>query len=64
MSHVGIVDWGDDAYREHGCSQVLAEFTTKQIPSISYDGGRVDIDGYPDTIWVMGHQWSVNITEV
>lgn len=30
----------------------------------SYDGGRLDFDGYQETVWVMSHQFSVEFKEI
>lgn len=55
-----VVDWGDDAYRTHGNSRVIE---TVDLPNglkgFSYDGGRLDLDGHPETIYVESHQFSV-----
>ena len=32
--------------------------------SFSYDGGRLDIDGLGQTVWVIGHSFSVDFEEV
>lgn len=61
MYKVTVVDWGDNAYAQYGSSKVVHEFTTDMIPSICHDGGRLDITGWPETIWVSSHQFSVEI---
>lgn len=76
MIKVKIVDWGDDPILEESEYPVVAydeDLKEVRFPSItievekytghSYDGGRLDISGYPDTIWV-SHQHSVYVEEV
>lgn len=63
MYKVEVVDWGDDAYRKFGCEQIIETFYTDASPGFCYDGGRLEIDGFPDTIWVYGSQWSVRVTK-
>lgn len=58
--HYKVVDWSDDAYRQYGKAHVVARFALdKPLSNVSYDGGRVDIDGVPDTIWVSGNSFSI-----
>lgn len=60
MPKFDVVDWGDDAYSRHGKERIVA---TVDLPAgltgFSYDGGRLDLNGHPDTIWVTSHQFSV-----
>jgi hypothetical protein len=56
-----VVDWGDDAYLYDGKPRVIE---TVELPNglrgFSYDGGRLDLEGHPATIYVASHQFSVN----
>lgn len=63
MFKVEVVDWGDSAYREHGCEKIVETFYTEIAPGFCYDGGRLEIDGWPDTIYLSSHQFSVRVTE-
>ena len=58
---ITVVDWGDDSYRAHGKASIIAEFNIDKYEGFSYDGGRLDFNGYPETIWVVSHQWSVDV---
>lgn len=58
---ITVVDWGDETYRLHGKPTILAEFVVDKYLGFSYDGGRLDFNAYPDTIWVFSHQWSVYV---
>lgn len=50
---VSVRDWGDDETTE----QVIH---VDRIPnSICYDGGRIDIDGHADTIWVSSNSFTI-----
>jgi hypothetical protein len=61
---VEIVDWGDDAYRKHGCEHVVATVELPQgFAGFCYDGGRLDLNGHPETIWVLSHQFSIRVKE-
>jgi hypothetical protein len=64
MYQVKVIDWSDSAYKEYGSSHVVEQVTVDEVPHISYDGGRVDISGHPHTIWVMGHQFSIEIEKL
>lgn len=59
-----VVDWGDDAYRTNGEAKVVE---TVDLPNgltgFCYDGGRLDLDGYNKTIYLMTHQFSVRQKE-
>jgi predicted GNAT superfamily acetyltransferase len=59
MAKYKVVDWGDDAYREHGGEVVLARFEHDGALSFSFDGGRLDVSGHSATIWIYSHQWSI-----
>lgn len=63
MYKVEVVDWSDEDYRQFGSEKIVLTFYTDLPPGFSYDGGRLDIDGWPDTIWTMSHQFSVRVTE-
>lgn len=62
-----IVDWSDDAYKRmkkatgEASSEVLAEIEIESFTGFSYDGGRLDITGYGETIWVWSSQFSVEV---
>lgn len=62
-----VVDWGDDAYKRtkeatgEATSEVLATVQIPEFKGLSFDGGRLEIVGHPDTIWVSSHQWSIDI---
>jgi hypothetical protein len=56
-----VVDWGDGAYRTYGKEKVIATIDLPHgLRGFSYDGGRLDLAGYPQTIYVASHQFSVN----
>lgn len=65
---VQVVDWGDDAYKRTkkatgvASSEVIAEVTIDKFVGFTFDGGRLDIIGHPETIWVHSHQWTLNLT--
>jgi hypothetical protein len=61
---VKVVDWGDEAYKKYGEAHTIITFITDKVPSYGYDGGRLDINGWPDTIWVFSHQFSVEVKEL
>lgn len=69
MLKVQVVDWSDEAYARTkkatgtASSEVIAEVEVERFGGISFDGGRLDIAGHPETIWVMSHQWSINIEQ-
>lgn len=60
-----IIDWSDDAYKRtkkatgKASSETIAEVEIECFQGFSYDGGRLDIVGHLETIWVTGSQWSV-----
>lgn len=64
---IQVTDWGDDAYKRtkkatgKASSEVIAEVEVKEFTGFCFDGGRLEISGYPETIWVHSHQWSLNI---
>jgi hypothetical protein len=59
-----VVDWSDDAYKNHGGEYVVATVKLPQgLTGFSYDGGRLDLNGHPETIWVTSHQFSVRLKE-
>jgi hypothetical protein len=61
MAKYNIVDWDDDAYKEHGGPHTVATVDLPDgLTGFCYDGGRLDLDGHPDTIWV-SHQFSVRL---
>lgn len=72
MVRVKVIDWGDDPLIERPDLVEGTDDTDWKVsfPSVtiyveryvghSYDGGRLDIDGYPDTIWV-SHQHSIYV---
>jgi hypothetical protein len=66
MYKVKVIDWSDVAYEKCGEKHVEEVIIDSEKPPawFSYDGGRVDIQGHPDTIWVMGHQFSIEIESV
>ena len=58
--HYMVVNWDDATFREYGKPHVIARFALdKPMEGFSYDGGRLDIEGVPDTIWVSGQSFSV-----
>lgn len=65
---IEVVDWSDDAYRETkkktgvASSRVIAKVEIPEFKGFCFDGGRLDIVGVPDTIWVT-NQCSVNVVE-
>jgi len=67
MTKVQVVDWGDNAFKRTkkatgtASSEVIAEVEVARFTGLSFDGGRLDIAGYPDTIWISSNQWSINI---
>ena len=63
MTKYKVIDWGDDAYRESGGERVIARFEWDGPLTVCHDGGRLDVDGHPDTIYVTGHQWSIRVDE-
>lgn len=69
MIKVQVVDWSDDAYRRVKkstgtiSSEVVAEVEVSQFSGFCFDGGRLDIAGHPETIWITSHQWSLNIIQ-
>ncbi len=63
MVKVRVVDWSDDAYKEYGGEHVIAEITIEKFTGYSYDGGRLDIDGHKETIWV-SNQYSVYVEDI
>lgn len=62
-----ITDWSDDAYKRtkketgKASSEVVAEVYIESFQGFCYDGGRLDIMGHGETIWVMSHQFSVSV---
>lgn len=64
---ITVTDWGDDAYKRtkkatgEASSEVIAEVEIERFSGFSFDGGRLDIQGHPETIWIMSHQWSLNV---
>ncbi len=68
MIKIEVVDWSDDAYKTSkkkngvASSIVVERFEIPKFDGFSFDGGRLDIVGHPDTIWV-SNQWSVNVVE-
>lgn len=60
MTILQVVDWGDGAYAQHGKEHVVAEVKLAgPLTGFSYDGGRLDIDGHPETIYLWTNQFSV-----
>ena len=63
-----VVDWSDDAYNESkrrtgiASSLVIARVEIPEFKGFSFDGGRLEIDGVPETIWVT-NQWSVHVVD-
>lgn len=51
---VEVRDWGGDETSE----QVV--YVDRMPASISYDGGRIDIDGHPETIWVFSCSFTID----
>lgn len=66
---ITIRDWSDDAYARTkkatgiASSEIVAEFEIESFQGFSYDGGRLDITGHNETIWVMGNSWSLYVDE-
>lgn len=59
---LNVVDWSDDAYKEHGKPKVIATLTLEEgFKGFSYDGGRLDFNGHAETIYVSSHQFSVSL---
>lgn len=64
---IQVIDWGDDAYKRtkkatgEATSEVVAEIEIAEFTGFSFDGGRLDITGHPETIWIESHQWAVRI---
>lgn len=54
-----IIDWSDDAYKRtkkatgKASSEIIVEIEIESFTGFSYDGGRLDISGYGETIWVV-----------
>ena len=64
MTVLQVIDWGDEAYSTHGKSRVVAEVEiVGPFTGFSYDGGRLDIDGHPETIYLWTSQFSVRTKE-
>lgn len=75
MINVRIVDWGDNPLledSEHAVEAYDKDLNSVRFPAItiqvekytghSYDGGRLDIAGYPNTIWV-SHSHSIYLEQ-
>ena len=56
MTKVTITDWDGDN------DIVTVVYTNVKNPGICYDGGRIDIDGVPETQWA-SHRWSIDFEE-
>jgi hypothetical protein len=61
MMQVSVIDWGDEAFKEHGEPVAIAEIEVEQFTGFHFDGGRLDIIGHSETIWIQSHQWSLYV---
>jgi hypothetical protein len=48
-----------NSYDDHGKSYIVVAEVEVTGTSVCYDGGRVELDGYPKTIWVWGNRFRV-----
>lgn len=64
---IKVTDWSDDAYKRtkkatgKAESEVIAEVEVERFAGFSFDGGRLEISGHPETIWITSHQWSLYV---
>jgi len=57
MTKVIITDWDGDE------DVVTVVYTDVKNPGICHDGGRLEIDGVPETQWVMSVRWKIDFEE-
>jgi hypothetical protein len=59
-----VIDWGDDAYRKNNKEEIICTIElSKPLDNICFDGGRLEIEGWEETIYIKSSQFAIHIVK-
>ena len=66
MQKVIVVDWSDEGYKRQKRAgktgpYIIAEIVLPEFKGFCFDGGRLELIGIDETIWIMSHQWKIDV---